>query len=96
MTYTPVDPYKLAVPRSFQLSLSFWLSHIARYAPSPARPNPTEICDPSVNKYWGKGSNKGQISPKMFCSPQSVNSLLPTFADCTTGTAILRRGVMLR
>ena len=35
--------------RSFRSSSTFWFSHIARYAPSPARPNLTEICDPCVN-----------------------------------------------
>ena len=50
--------------RSFRSSSIFWLSHIARYAPSPARPNLTEICDPCVNIFCGMGSNAIGIRSK--------------------------------
>ncbi len=42
--------------RSFRPSLTFWFSRIARYAPSPARSNLTEICDPCINIFCGMGS----------------------------------------
>ena len=32
------------------------------YAPSSQDKNRSEICDPSVNKYWGTGSNHQQSS----------------------------------
>lgn len=44
---------KLPPTRSFQPSLAFWFSRIARYAPSPARPNLTEICVPSARDFLG-------------------------------------------
>ena len=46
----------LAQPRSSTPSSSFWLSHIARYAPEPARRNLAHCCDPDVNKFCGMGS----------------------------------------
>ena len=49
--HAPTNNIRLAYSRSFRPSLVFWFSHIARYAPSPARLNLTEICDPCVNKY---------------------------------------------
>ena len=48
----------LAQPRSSTPSSSFWLSHIARYSPEPARRNLAHCCDPDVNKFCGMGSKE--------------------------------------
>lgn len=52
---------KLPLYRSSTPSSSFWLSHIARYAPEPARSNLTHGCDPDVNKFCGMESKRKQL-----------------------------------
>ena len=47
---------KLPLSRSSTPSSSFWLSHIARYAPEPTRRNLAHCCDPDVNIFCGMGS----------------------------------------
>ena len=54
---------KLPLSRSSTPSSSFWLSHIARYAPEPARRNLAHCCDPDVNIFCGMGSYR-MVSPK--------------------------------
>ena len=53
---------KLPLSRSSTPSSSFWLSHIARYAPEPARRNLAHCCDPDVNIFCGMGSKIGEKS----------------------------------
>ena len=78
---------KLPLSRSSTLSSSFWLSHIARYAPEPARRNLAHCCDPDVNIFCGMGSkllfykyqkNRGCIfyyaTPVFISSTHSVES----------------------
>ena len=48
-------PLKLPMHRSCTSSSAFWLSHIARYAPSPASPNMRHSCDPALTFFVGWG-----------------------------------------
>lgn len=49
-------PLKSPMSRSCTSYSAFWLSHIASYAPSPARPNMRHICDPCFNFFCGMES----------------------------------------
>ena len=63
---------KLPLSRSSTPSSSFWLSHIARYAPEPARKNLAHCCDPDVNIFCGMGY---KFHPQRFASHPFCNTL---------------------
>ena len=65
----------LAQPRSSTPSSSFWLSHIARYAPEPARRNLAHCCDPDVNKFCGMGSKSRIMDFMMDNSTEEKSDL---------------------
>ena len=50
------------------VAFAFWLSHIARYAPSPARQNPLDMNDPKFTFIF-KQPLSYPIGPKGLISP---------------------------
>ncbi len=44
-----MDSLKIPYDSFLPVAFAFWLSHIARYAPSPARQNPLDMNDPKFN-----------------------------------------------
>ena len=67
-------PLKLRLSRSCTSSSAFCLSRIARYAPSPARPNMRHICDPCINIFCGMGSYCDEAEAESSISPPASRS----------------------
>ena len=70
---------KLRLSRSCTSSSAFCLSRIARYAPSPAKPNMRHICDPCVNIFCGMGSkvSDAKLPIPALSAPISVHNFNP-------------------